>query len=939
MMSSRLYSHRRPFLVALLLVGFALRLFRLAHQSIWWDEGISLHLATSGLNEIILDRLSNIHPPLYFFILKGWLALVGVTPFTGRYLSALAAFAQIAVLFAVMRHWSSRVYRGRIPIPWIAAALLVISPLSIIYGQEIRVYAMLPLCYLAMLWLAERLLGGERLTTRLLALLGALEWISLHLHYIAIFAVVYIALWGAAALGRRGNRAGLRRWIVLQGLVALASAPWLAAVLGNWAAVQAEAGAGTFITAPVPPFYLLSQVWTFHLTGLAGALSSPLVRLAAAVAAICLVALCIAYLIAGQREPATKAARRAMLARLALHWLVPLAMGLMAWSVRSFSHPRYITMFAIMLIPVIAWLLYPARKLFERLAGLVLAICLVGLSAWGLARYYFNADTAKPDVRGVARYLESAAGSDDLIIVEDTDWSLPFEYHGPASIVMPRLSDGGMALSGMLDCDGEEPCAVAGRIFTVDYPRNTRDWQQRVPFELERRGTLVSEQTFADVRVREYRLDNRPASPFVCESDVSTRPDIQIGPLRLEAAWLEQNAPADSAVAVALCWQAVETSNEEYIASLLLRDPVTGERVAQADAALVGPNGAPASYWSSGDAIVTYHLLPLPTGTPPVDLQLLIGVYSAGDETRSPVEAFGSDGSPVGRLIPMGDVSLGPPSGLGSSPYEPTGPPLWSSPEVLAGGDLLLLGASFSPGPYRPGQAARVGLTWQLAGQPPEDMAPALSLQRDGRILATTDTPPVNGRYPIEHWAQGQTVFEYRDVRVPAGAEGSAQLVVSVGRDRVELGEVTIDGATLLFDLPRSEEQASVRFGNEGITLVGYDPPPGSIPSSQPFPLTLYWHLPEGQVAKDYTVFVHLLAEDGRLLAQHDEIPNGGQRPTSEWLPGEYVIDPHQLSWRENGYAGPARIVVGLYDPLTGARLVLDDGADAYTLPLSFLIR
>lgn len=939
MMSSRLYSHRRPLLVALLLAGFALRLFRLAYQSIWWDEGISLHLATSGMGEIILDRLSNIHPPLYFFILKGWLALVGVTPFTGRYLSALAAFAQIAVLFAVMGHWSGRVYRGRIPIPWIAAGLLVISPLSIIYGQEIRVYAMLPLCYLAMLWLAERLLGGQRLTARLLVILGALEWIGLHLHYIAIFAVAYIALWGAVALGRRGDRSGLRRWIVLQGVVVLASVPWLAAVLGNWAAVQAEAGAGTFITAPVPPFYLLSQVWTFHLTGLAGALSSPWVRLGAAVAAICLVALSIACVVAGQKEPATKAARRAMLARLALHWLAPLAMGLVAWSVRSFSHPRYITMFAVMLIPVATWLLYPARKPFERLAGLALAICLVGLSAWGLARYYFNADSAKPDVRGVARYLESVAGPDDLIIVEDTDWSLPFEYQGPVSIVMPRLIDGGTALSGILDCAGESPCAVAGRVFTVDYPRNTRDWQQRVPFELERRGMLVSKQDFADVRVREYRLDNRPASPLACESDVPAQPDIRFGSLRLEAAWLEQNATADSAIAVALCWRAEGTLEEEYVASLLLRDPVTGERVAQADTALLGPNGAPTPYWSPGEAVVTYHLLPLPTGTPPVGVQLLIGVYSAGDESRSPVEAFGGDGSPVGRLIAVGDIALDPPSGLGQSPYEPPGLPLWSSPRVLAGGNLLLLGASFSPGPYRPGQTARVGLTWQLAGEPPKDISPGLSLVQDGRILATADTPPVNGRYPIAQWAQGQTVFEYRDVRVPAGVEGRAHLVVSVGSDRVELGEVTVDGAGLLFDLPHSEEQARVHFGNEGITLVGFDPPPGSIPSSQPFPLTLYWHLPEGQVANDYTVFVHLLAEDGRLLAQHDGTPNAGQRPTSEWLPGEYVIDSHELTWRETGYTGPARIAVGMYDPLTGARLALDDGADAYMLPLSFLIR
>lgn len=63
--------HRFLLLMAgLLFMAFALRLYRLDYQSIWWDEGISLHLGTSSFGDIIRDRQNNIHPPLYFFILK-----------------------------------------------------------------------------------------------------------------------------------------------------------------------------------------------------------------------------------------------------------------------------------------------------------------------------------------------------------------------------------------------------------------------------------------------------------------------------------------------------------------------------------------------------------------------------------------------------------------------------------------------------------------------------------------------------------------------------------------------------------------------------------------------------------------------------------------------------------------------------------------------------
>ena len=120
-------------LLLLLLAAFGLRLFRLDAQSIWWDEGISLHLATAGMAEIIANRVVNIHPPLYFVALKGWAALAGATVFSGRYLSVLASLLQVAAVYALCRRWFNPTTAG------VAAVLVALAPLSVIYGQEIRV--------------------------------------------------------------------------------------------------------------------------------------------------------------------------------------------------------------------------------------------------------------------------------------------------------------------------------------------------------------------------------------------------------------------------------------------------------------------------------------------------------------------------------------------------------------------------------------------------------------------------------------------------------------------------------------------------------------------------------------------------------------------------------------------------------------------------------
>ena len=82
------------------------------------------------------------------------------------------------------------------------------------------------------------------------------------------------------------------------------------------------------------------------------------------------------------------------------------------------------------------------------------------------------------------------------------------------------------------------------------------------------------------------------------------------------------------------------------------------------------------------------------------------------------------------------------------------------------------------------------------------------------------------------------------------------------------------------------------------------------------------------RVARDAKVFVHLYDASGQLVAQHDAIPANETRPPSTWRPGERILDRHGLALPE-GATGPWRLVVGLYDPQTGERLVAEGGETA----------
>jgi len=100
----RLFPHW-SFLIAL---SFALRLYHLNAQPIWWDEAISIHLATSPLADLLADRAAHVHPPLYFLLLKAWVILAGPTAFSVRFLSAWFNTLLVPAVYAFGHWWLGR---------------------------------------------------------------------------------------------------------------------------------------------------------------------------------------------------------------------------------------------------------------------------------------------------------------------------------------------------------------------------------------------------------------------------------------------------------------------------------------------------------------------------------------------------------------------------------------------------------------------------------------------------------------------------------------------------------------------------------------------------------------------------------------------------------------------------------------------------------------
>ena len=109
------------------------------------------------------------------------------------------------------------------------------------------------------------------------------------------------------------------------------------------------------------------------------------------------------------------------------------------------------------------------------------------------------------------------------------------------------------------------------------------------------------------------------------------------------------------------------------------------------------------------------------------------------------------------------------------------------------------------------------------------------------------------------------------------------------------------------------------------IVLLGYHLPERESWPGDRLPVTLYYQakVPFGI---DYTVFVHLVDAEGKIITQQDTYPGMGRYPTTMWKPGQIIADTFYLDLPEWApVPGTGTFEVGFYDRETQLRLLVVD--------------
>jgi hypothetical protein len=315
---------------------------------------------------------------------------------------------------------------------------------------------------------------------------------------------------------------------------------------------------------------------------------------------------------------------------------------------------------------------------------------------------------------------------------------------------------------------------------------------------------------------------------------------------------------------------------------------------------------------------------------------LSLGVFWTEGDVIYPVDLLDEAGNPTGQSLDLGQVQLAPATGSVSDLYQLGDQnPSWQDPVAFSDG-LTLQGAAVDRDTVAPGQQLHITLHWRTNESLATKISATLELERADTPISA-QIAPVGGRYPIELWQAGLPVIEHRLLGIPADASnGAAVVYLETQGQRVDLGQVEIDAGERLFSPPPFATPVGLVFGDVA-ELLGYDLDETTVSSGEPVILTLYWRALEGAQKTDYTVFTHILGENGQLVGQHDSQPLQGGRPTTGWIPGEVIVDRHPMTFRGE-YNGTALIEIGLYDSESIDRVMCENGEDHLILPTSLIV-
>ncbi len=831
----------------ILLLAALLRFYRLSGQSLWADEGNSVALAHRSFMEIARRTAFDIHPPLYYWLLKIWISLFGDSEIGLRSLSVVLGVA-VVYLIGVL---GTRLFSPRLGL--IAAFIAAFSPFQIYYSQEARMYMLLTLVgsltVLVMLIILKRYSTGEKSTIAgLIYMVTVTAGLYTHYAYPLIWLVVNLVALGwlvrmvfnyrqSSADGQTSTantylqpkrsflqRSAILNWLLLQLVPLLFYLPWLPTAwrqLTTWPS-EREAGSLLQILGTISTTLLFGLSWPYNLE-LATAGGLGLVLLVT-----------IGLALNKESRPDAGSSRRQYgtpgnfsagpipfsipaFILLGLWFLLPVLLTALIFTPAFLKFLLVATPpLTLLLALVVAWLTgrwhFPAGDAVRPapyagrpssgaavryLAGSLLLFLLVAGSVLSLYHYYTDPAYARDDYRAIANFIKAVGGPEDAVILHAEGQQEVFNYYyeqrGPNSkaeapvFPLPRQRplDEVATLKEL-----EQIAGQADTVYGVYWATRQADPDGLIEGWLNNHLFKATDQWYGNVRLVSYGNPQALADSTIIPADYRLGQHIRLTGYRLSTS---QVVPGEI-LEVALTWETEEPIAENYTVFVQVVDQAN-HLVGQRDAS----PSIPSPNWSVATPVIDGHGIFIEPGTPPGPHRLIVGLYDSQTGLRLPVTSGDRTAEEsVKEFIELGGVEVARPDmplprGAYNIQTALNAPML----EVtLLGYDLYKLGHRSTPDtPLYPGDPLHLVAYWTPT-RPVQGLEDQLLIQivptkgRESPLLVTHQ-PAGTPYYPIEAWQPGEIVRAQYDLFLKDIGPGTYRLALTLQVKGSSMEQVT----------------------------------------------------------------------------------------------------------------------------------------------------
>lgn len=478
----------------LALIAFAVRAVSLDVQSLWRDEVDSLRFATAPWSETLSTFIRpGWNGPLYFMLLRGWIALTGASEYAMRFFSL--AFGVLCVpLVYVLGHRLFNWLVGSL-----TALLVAASPYLTWYGQEVRMYTLVPALALLAIYSLRRAVekgGWHWWAAQVVATSLAFYSHILAALLVPVQVLLYFAWWPRAR----------KRWVGALISLALLTLPYLPLAVWQTPLVLQERETGFYPYALGEMAEILLDGWSTGMLGWGGTWG------------VALMGMLAVWGLVGPTPSAHLPNRWGLggdRSRLALLcWLVtPL---LAVWLI-SLRQPLFTDRYLIWSAPAFYLLVAGGLASLWRLGrwgrctmAILVSVILVvnGVNLWRQAT-----TPIKSDFRAAAAYMAGRRAPDELILFQIPYGKYTFDYYFSEGVypwaeglyTNHRASDGSYLMSEQEAARRvQEVTAGYGTVWLVATEAAMWDERGLVQAWLDANAQRVDEAHFARVDVYRY---------------------------------------------------------------------------------------------------------------------------------------------------------------------------------------------------------------------------------------------------------------------------------------------------------------------------------------------------------------------------------------------------------------------------------------------------